>query len=160
MVNCRKVSGNLESGFTLIEIIVSMAIFAIITGSLLGNYFSSFTKGRDVQRKSDLVVLQKALEAYFNDHRAYPTALPEWGASFGDGTSTYLVNTPKDPKDPAIHYTYSSDGILYKIYACLENTKDSKITAAPGFGSTNCGSCGNGYGTNCNYGVSSTNTTP
>jgi prepilin-type N-terminal cleavage/methylation domain-containing protein len=60
-------------GFTLIELIVVMAILAIITGGLLGNFVNSQKKGRDARRRSDLKQVQNALEAYANDHNGlYP----------------------------------------------------------------------------------------
>lgn len=152
---------SVKTGFTLMEIIIAMAIFAIITGALLGNFFTSLTKGRDSRRKQDLDLTAKALELYYNDHKAYPTGSLPWGSPLSDGTTTYMQVLPKDPKAPGINYYYVIDplsaGAYYKLYACLENKNDS---AFKDYASTSCGACGMGTGADCTYGISSLNTTP
>lgn len=151
-------------GFTLMEIIIAMAIFAIVTGALLGNFFTSLTKGRDSRRKQDLDLVSKSLELYYNDHKAYPlkVSFPAWGTLFWDGTTTYMQKLPEDPKKASGYsYYYDSDatGSLYKLYGCIENTKDSSPNfKSDGYTGTNCGPCISGN--LCTYGISSLNTTP
>lgn len=162
-----------KSGFTLIEITIAMAIFAIVTGSLLGNFFTSISKGRDSRRKQDLELIGKSLDLYYNDHRAYPiTVFPTPPASFNDGTTTYMQTIPVDPKSN-LRYTYIHDasppgsaGDGYKLYACLENSNDPKYHKG-GYAGTNCGSAckcvdnsGGSCGTLCTYGIASFNDTP
>jgi len=157
-----------KRGFTLIEILIVIAILGILAVSLLGNYISSAKKGRDAQRKSDLGQLQKALEMYYSDMGSYPIGTSGqimgcpsgtacvWGAtgdtghlrSAATGGTTYMRVIPKDPGT----YTYcyiSDDGTYFKIYAKFENTSDLKATLAV--------SCN---GTTYNYGVASTNEIP
>ena len=65
---------NLKKGFTLVELLVVMAILGILTVVTLGNFQTSQIKARDAQRKHDLKEITNALEAYFSDHSQYPDA--------------------------------------------------------------------------------------
>jgi prepilin-type N-terminal cleavage/methylation domain-containing protein len=145
---------NKKTGFTLIELLIAVTILGILATVGLGSFQSSQMKGRDAQRKSDLSQIQKALEMYYNDKGGYPLSIPEAGIewkdlSVSDGT-LYMKSVPGDPRGGS--YCYESDGTYYKIYAKLENTKDSKVITP----SSSVCTAVNGY----NYGVSSSNTTP
>ena len=50
-----------QKGFTLIELLVTMGIIAVLTGMAVFNFNQSRERARDVQRKSDLGQLVKAL---------------------------------------------------------------------------------------------------
>lgn len=173
-----------KKGFTLIELIIAMAILAIVTGSLLGSFTKSQARARDAQRKSDLKQIQNALEAYANDHNGtYPkgdsngnilgcpadteTAC-DWGDDDGfrmSGGAVYMTRMVKDPRNTKYYYV-SSDNTSYQIYACLENDKDLCFDSSPncnelGFSASISNPCGQCWSNNlCNYGVSSANTTP
>jgi general secretion pathway protein G len=146
---------NKTKGFSLIELVIAMTIIATLSAALWGNFFSSIIKGRDSRRKQDLESVAKALELYYSDFRAYPTAMPAWGGSFAHPTKAtviYMQKLPTDPSFPKYTYCYTSDtnGTYYKLYANLENTSDPKLlpTLVP------CNSV------NYNYGISSSNTIP
>lgn len=142
-------------GFTLIELIVVMAILGLLATIGLGSFRSAQIKGRDTQRKNDLGQLQRGLEAYYNDKGRYPNApLPsgEWRDTTVTGGALYMKSVPTDPS--GYSYLYESNGTAYKIFAYLENQKDidlKKMECVKGLGK-NCGP-----GTTCNYGVSSAN---
>ena len=147
-----------NSGFTLMELLVVVAILGLLATIGLVNFRSSQIKGRDTQRKSDLGQIQRALEMYYNDYGSYPTALPGGGGPWQDAKETlYMKEVPKDSKDPANIYLYQqkNDGTGYALYATLENINDScfKTGLCKDYGI----SCGDA---NCNYAVASTNITP
>lgn len=157
-----------NGGFSLMEIMIAMAILAIVSGVLIGNFFTSLVKGRDSGRKQALKQISNALELYYNDHKSYPTgtALP-WGSSFTDGSTIYMQTLPADPKASSnFSYTYNyvanppaGGGSGYRLYACLENTNDPSYVLYPTPGLT-CGSgCANSNNY-CSYGISSANTSP
>src|SRR3989344_7465568 len=103
-------------GFTLIEILIAIAILATLTSVFLGNFISSLSRGRDSKRKQDLRNVAQGLELYYNDFQAYPTALPNPGASFAhpsDSTVVYMRAIPGDPIS-AKKYCYTSAGSDYK----------------------------------------------
>lgn len=166
-----------KAGFTLMELIIAMAILAIVTGSILGTYTNSQKKARDARRKSDLKQLQNALEAFANDHRGlYPGAgsggtlaacsttgtnltgsTCTWGTSIFSITNgaIYMQQMVKDPGTVAYYYQVSVDNTKYQIYACLENRDDSQYNEYTSVTCTGCVS-----NSHCNYGVSSSNATP
>lgn len=144
------------SGLTLIEIIIVMALIAILSTALWGNFFSSINKGRDSRRKQDLDAISKAVELYYNDSKSYPLpTMIVWGSAFtnpNNSTVVYMPKIPSDPTSPSSSYCYDSDGSYYKIYANLENKEDPKIIPTV--------TCAPTPGVNFNYGISSPNTTP
>jgi len=145
-------------GFTILELIIVMAIMAIIASVLYSNFAGSLAKGRDSRRKQDLEGAAKALELFYGDFRSYPNPtlniLPTWGAPFANPTNTaviYMQQMPVDPAYPDKTYCYiSENGSNYKLYANLENLNDPKVFTTPV-------QCGTVY---YNYGISSQNTTP
>lgn len=148
-------------GFTLIELLVAMAILAILSTIGFANYQSTRIKAGDVKTKSDLSTIAKSLEAYVNDHSAYPLSDPngkikckddgsicDWGTEFTDGTSTYAAKLPSaDGGD--VSYIYQSTGKSYSLYGKLLNTNDPSIDNSI---VVNCGT-----NIKCNYKITSSN---
>ncbi len=161
-------------GFTLLEIMIVIVILGILAALISGNFITSLMKGRDARRKEDLNQIQKALEMYYEDKKAYPTpaavpnALP-YGSSLSDPVSgkVYMENVPNDPGGTTSNsygYTTDSGGTYYKLYACLENNQQvlpyksaSSTITCP----TSCTYTGGGTTqVPCIWGVSSTNAVP
>ncbi len=168
-------------GFTLIELMVVISIIGILTAAIGGNYMTSRTRARDSERKNALTQMRNALEIYFNDHGYYPEAIDgrilglEWGGPLIDSNTTvYMVQLPKDSRDPDITFYYEVDGtsssltdqLKYRIYARLENPTDGdtdldddgelgdEYDGTVGDGEAKF--CGDSY---CNYGIPSPTTT-
>lgn len=112
-----------RKGFTLIELVISITIISILASFLMSNFVGVRQRSRDGQRKSDLKQIQSALEQYRADNSSYPNALPSCGNSFEQNTTTYMSKLPCDPVSKE-SYIYSSTGLTYFIYACLENGSD------------------------------------
>lgn len=132
-------------GFTLIELLVVIAIISILSGFLVSNFAGVRQRGRDARRKSDLRQIQSALEIYRSDNGSYPAALyptscPTSG-SLTYNSVTYMSKIPCDPSTSA-NYAYSSTGLTYTIYACLENTNDQDRDASDGQAGDLCSSTG------------------
>ena len=151
----KQCNNSFSRGFTLLELILVMAIIAILASAIWGNFFTSLTKSRDAKRKEDLDLMAKALDIYYNDNKAYPTSLPDGGNPFLNAVVTgviYMQKIPADPLFPQSTYCYptvAAGSSTFKIYANLENKLDSKVIPT-----VTCNSV------NYNYGISSTNTTP
>lgn len=158
-----------RKGFTLVELMVVMVILGILAVLGLGSFRSSQMKGRDNQRKGELRSVAAALELYYNDYGMYPNdngsgkitacgsagaTVCEWGSELKDKNDTlYMAELPTDP---LVGYTYYYDVLgtnntSFQLYARLENAQDPDIMTLSGL------SCGLNP---CNYGISSTNTTP
>lgn len=142
-----------NTGMTLIELMIVMALIAILATAIWGNFFTSLTKGRDSRRKQDLDAVSKSLELYYFDNKSYPLpTIIQWGSAFTHTTNSsvvYMQKLPADPSAPAYNYCYESDGTYFKLYANLENTSDPKIIPTV--------TCAPSPGVNYNYGISSPN---
>jgi len=165
-----------KNAFTLVELLVVMAILGILAVVSLANFRTSQMKGRDAQRKSDLRQIANALEVYMSDHGGYPSSSNgkiracgcgngtrecNWDEDSGErelcdvNNTVYMSKVPGDPiansaTSSSPNYCYWSDGTSFKLYAKLENTKDPEIG-----GPYTC--AGN---STYNFGISSSNTKP
>jgi general secretion pathway protein G len=101
-------------GFTLIELMVVIAIIAILTAAGLASYMQAGKSSRDSKRKSDLEAIKASLVLYRTDKGSYPATLsePELQPYFSSGV------VPTDPKTDAA-YTYEptvASGTGYKSF--------------------------------------------
>lgn len=131
---------SIQKGFTLVELLVVVAVIGILSTLLVANFIGVRQRGRDAQRKSNLRQIQSALELYRADQSGYPSSLPVCGGAFTstDGKATYMQKVPCDPSSTS--YTYSStDTTKYTLIGCLENSNDSEIDKDPSTGNNiNC----------------------
>jgi type IV pilus assembly protein PilE len=62
------------SGFTLIEVMITVAVVAIIAAIALPSYFDYVTRSRLVEARANLADMRTRMEQFFLDNRAYPAA--------------------------------------------------------------------------------------
>lgn len=62
-----------NNGFTLIELMVTITIIAVVFGVVVSATKGIQQQGRDAQRKSDLGSIQSALQQYYVDQGFFPT---------------------------------------------------------------------------------------
>jgi general secretion pathway protein G len=82
---------HLRSGFTLIEMLVVMAIVALLLTVALPRYFGSIDKAKEVALKENLQVIRAGIDKYYADKGRYPEALDDLV------TQKYLRSVPVDP---------------------------------------------------------------
>ena len=112
-------------GFTLVELLVTISIIAILSIIGLMAYSSFMQNARNNKRQSDLKMIQSALEDFHADQLYYPSSL----SVLTSGSRIYLNQVPNDPKDAA-PYSYTQSGcstgsIGYCLGATMENTSPS-----------------------------------
>lgn len=167
----RKIEKKIERGFTLLELMIVIVILGVLAALIVGNFVSSLRRGRDARRKADLEQIQRAVELYYEDKRAYPTAAAVPGFPFGSKfcetaacDSSEKVYMQKVSNDPSAgkNYKYDSDGTYFRLYACLENDQQVLPYVSQNYGSITCGNCKDGSGSTvtCIFGISSPNTNP
>jgi len=61
-----------QEGFTIIELLIVIAIIAILVGLVLNNFQGAQAKARDTQRVTDINNINSKLEEYYNENNAYP----------------------------------------------------------------------------------------
>ena len=59
-------------GFTLIEVMITIAVIAILAAVALPNYIEYVTRSKLVEAKTNLSDMRTRFEQYFLDNRAYP----------------------------------------------------------------------------------------
>lgn len=64
-----------REGFTIIELLIVIAIIAILAGLVLNNFQGAQAKARDQQRTTDINNLHSKLEEKYNDDGFYPEAI-------------------------------------------------------------------------------------
>lgn len=77
--------------FTLVELLIVMAIIATLLTVALPRYFGSVDKSKEVALKQSLSVMRDALDKYYGDHAKYPESLDELVEK------RYIRNLPVDP---------------------------------------------------------------
>lgn len=160
-----------SSGFTLVELLIVIGIIGILSIAtlLILDPMGQIQKSNDVKRKSDLTQIQKALETYNQDNNGkYPSSSSDYKIMFNNsavvwgtnGFAPYISVMPKDPLSGRNYVYYSPDGLSYYLYASLEHIGDPQLCASgnPCTHVPNGASCGTNA--TCNFGVSSSNTSP
>jgi len=125
---------NKKQGFTLIEMLVVVAIIGMLGSLIFGGLISSSrAKARDAKRISDMANLQSVMELYYNKYGYYPVGkITEYTSSADWGNFTAILTDPmtgvgisKLPKDPvatkSYMYSRSDDQQDYVLGAKLEN---------------------------------------
>lgn len=79
------------SGFTLVELLVVMAIVALLLTIAAPRYFGSLDKSKDVALAENLKVLRITLDRFYADKGRYPDTLTELV------DQKYLRQVPTDP---------------------------------------------------------------
>ena len=80
-----------KRGFTLIEVLVTMAIVALILTLAVPRYFTNIDKTREDVLREDLYVLRDAIDKFYADKNHFPTVLEDLV------TEKYLRAIPVDP---------------------------------------------------------------
>ena len=78
-------------GFTLIELIVVMAIIAMLLSLAAPRYFNSVDKSKEAMLHQNLALTRQALDKYFGDNGKYPGSLDDLVSK------RYLRSLPIDP---------------------------------------------------------------
>jgi len=139
-----------SKGFTLIEMLIVIAVISILAGIVLVGITGFQSSARDTKRVGDLRSIQNNLELYFTRCGHYPTSgtcgNPSTTGLEWDALETELVaqgiisadrlandpqNNPSNSASPTYEYGVSSDGSSYTMKAILENNSSA---LAPGSG--------------------------
>jgi general secretion pathway protein G len=80
-----------RSGFTLIELMVVMAIIALLLTIALPRYFGSVDRAREATLKQSLAVMRDAIDKFYADNGRYPNELADLERM------RYLRAVPVDP---------------------------------------------------------------
>lgn len=122
-------SASINKGFTLIEILVVIAIIGILAGIILVAMGPVREKGKDTKIESNMLQLQQLAENLYLDNGTYdnldPVSSPEVAAIENDiiaqGGSSLTIKKPSSPADTYCAYTSLNktlDG--QQVYYCTD----------------------------------------
>lgn len=83
---------NKNKGFTIIELIVVIAIVGVLGAIVSVNVNNYLKKARDARRKADISQIRTALELYYADNGKYPTPSGLWKTSADSSSWSVLQN--------------------------------------------------------------------
>ena len=152
----KKILYKKNKGFTILELLVVVAIIGLLSAVVMASLNSSRSKGRDARRIEDIRQIINATELYFNATGKYPSrAQFENPIKAQNPLSLYLWPIPKDPKTN-LQYNFSgvrTGGVNtpctgYHVGVSLENN-NKVLQSDSDFSSiaNNCRVAPNGSGT-------------
>lgn len=169
------------AGFTLIEIMISIAIVGITFGVIITSAAAVRQTGRDGQRQADILAIKSALQNFYADQNYFPNNLTTTtstdistyspltncsGTASCTPTKTYLNFVPVDPSNVAYKYKPKLDGTAANIAStatCNATTNNNQchyyilcadLEGSSPQSSTQNGACvdaTNGFGANYTY---------
>lgn len=95
-----------QRGFTLLELMIVMAIILILATLSAGRYEQATIRAHEAALKQDLFVMRSAIQQYTLDKEAGPNSLDDLV------TSGYLREIPRDPITRQREWATSSEDIL------------------------------------------------
>ena len=129
-----------QAGFTIIELLIVIAIIAILAGLVLNNFQGAQAKARDTQRVTDLNNVHTKLEEYYGDNNGYPNTFTAATFPGIDGDSL------KDPKgtDISINAVVADETAADAVAAPTGTGSTAQYLYVP-FGTAGCTTTCSGY---------------
>ena len=129
-----------ERGFTIIELLIVIAIIGILATLVLTNFQGAQAKGRDTVRKNDINSLYQKLEEYYNENGSYiNTAITAGNAStLFPGIDGGAVTD----EDGTIIETTFSTSLTTPVAVVVSNTGNGGEYELSLFGAALCASTG------------------
>ncbi len=120
---------NSQKGFTLIELMVVIAIIAVLMAGGVLAFVNAQKNSRDARRVEDVRAISQALEQYRNTNGTYPTA------TTSINNSTYFASGTM-PADPTATKAYTvaldtTNGTGYCVCAAYDTLGKGNSTTLP-----------------------------
>lgn len=119
-----------EHGFTLIEILVVVAIIGILTAIAVPLYVTQQNKGKEASMKSDVINASSAMEQVFNRDGKYPSD-QRTSAVPGPSQTIFQSLIKRSPGVTLAYYVYADEDDLTKTF--YGPTNQVSTTAHPAF---------------------------
>ena len=122
-----------QCGFTLIEILIVVAIIGLIAALIGPNLMGRFEKSKEEITKAQVEMLSSAVQAFMIDMRRYPNSLEELIKSTDQqwrGPYLSKLSIPKDPWGRDYQFKFPGDHGPFDLYSLGPDGKlgDKSIT--------------------------------
>ena len=97
-------------GFTLVELMIVVAVIAILATLALTGFRTAQASARDTQRQQNVKGVQVALECYFSENGEYPAIVSQWDALNADGLIGFCWGSGAGLDDIPKGDTVAADG--------------------------------------------------
>ncbi|HYN53160.1 MAG TPA: prepilin-type N-terminal cleavage/methylation domain-containing protein [Methylotenera sp.] len=104
-------------GFTLVELLVVLAILALLLTLAVPKYFTSIERAKDATLRQDLSTLRESIDKFYADKGHYPEALEDLVEHqyirqlpidpITEKTTTWLITPPEPPLEGSIYDIHS-----------------------------------------------------
>jgi len=106
----QNIPGLSSRGFTLLEIMIVMAIMGILITIAQPNLKLSIVRAKEAVLRDDLFQIRDALDQYYADNGKFPSQLTDL-VNLSERSKSYLRSIPKDPFTGAADWiTIALDG--------------------------------------------------
>ena len=102
----QRATGRSNAGFTLLELMIVIAIILILLGLAAGRYDMTIQRSREAVLKHDLQVLREAIDNFTLDKQAAPQSLDDLHQA------GYLREVPVDPMTQATDWDPVFDNVV------------------------------------------------
>ena len=120
-VVCRAARGS--RGFTMMELMVVIAIILVLIGMAAGRYEKSVVRAREAVLKQDLATMRNAIQQYTLDKAAGPQSLDDLVSS------GYLREVPTDPISRGHEWHTDFENILLSVEQTAPGITDVHSTS-------------------------------
>lgn len=119
-----KMKKQMHRGFTLIELMIVVAIIGILAAVAVPSFIDATDEARTARIQADLSTIGAAVEIYYAKNGEYPSALSDLVSTQADGRGGYLRAEPKPPADDLTYslntatgeVTCSFNGVTYSSF--------------------------------------------
>ncbi len=134
-----KLQKNLQAGFTIIELLIVIAIIGILATLVLTNFQGAQAKGRDSVRKNDINSIYQKLEEYHNEQGGYPDSalvaatfpgIDAGALEDGDNPAGTIVSTFTASTTPPVLSLDTDDEYAYAGYDGCDTTTPTGSSCA------------------------------
>jgi len=143
----QKGANEMKRGFTLIEILIVIAVIAILMGIALPRFKGMQDEGNIAKVKGELRTLKTAVESYYiHNNNAYPaTGAAALQTALASATPSIIDYVPTDPfSSSGADYVYVMGGTnskYYIIYSAGPGGNGSAVITSDAVVETNGSSC-------------------
>jgi general secretion pathway protein G len=107
-----------KKGFTLIEILVVLAIIATLLSLVTPRYFNTIDRSKETTLKHDLNTMREAIDKFYSDKNTYPESLDDLVQHkylraippdpITENNATWLITPPPSIDDKGVVYDIHS----------------------------------------------------